>query len=217
MKNYDINLCQLSVMDMNILKDIMYSNKKGLVKLTSHDISKIYASQEKEVFNTLLRLQIKGLITEKSLDNDEVVFDMTDEQYFNALRILYNFNDVTTSICEMSIDDITRISLAYHQIEQYLQNHDIQGYDLSMDDVRVLRIIVQLAIEGFNTAMVDLREQLSSLGDVYYLTLILNRLSDYHLITYDDSKSSYYVSDEQYQKAINIVLDVHQMLNKHIL
>lgn len=217
MKNYDINLCQLSVMDMNILKDIMYSNKKGLVKLTSHDISKIYASQEKEAFNTLLRLQIKGLITEKSLDNDEVVFDMTDEQYFNALRILYNFNDVTTSICEMSIDDITRISLAYHQIEQHLQNHDIQGYDLSMDDVRVLRIIVQLAIEGFNTAMVDLREQLSSLGDVYYLTLILNRLSDYHLITYDDSKSSYYVSDEQYQKAINIVLDVHQMLNKHIL
>ena len=65
--------------------------------------------------------------------------------------------------------------------------------------------------------MVDLREQLSSLGDVYYLKLILNRLSQYNLITYDNDRNTHYLSSEQHKKATDIILDVRQMLNNSIL
>lgn len=217
MKYYDINQYQLSVTEMSILRDMIYSKDKHLTPFTSGDISKKYALQESETFDILSRLADMGLITKTSLSDDDVMINMTEEQYFNVLRILYTLNDITTSVCEMNIDEIERIVSAYRQIEEHLQHHDIQGYNLSMDDVSVLRVIVQLAIEGFNATMVDLREQLSSLGDVYYLELILNRLSQYNLITYDNDRNMHYLSSEQHKKATDIILDVRQMLNDNIL
>ena len=217
MENDDINQYPLSIMDVTVLKDIMQLTKRGLNPLTSHGISKIYETQEKEVFDTLSRLEDNDLVTQKSLNDGDIAFVMTKRQCFNVLRIFYRFNDVTTSICEMNIDDIAHISRTYRQIEQHLQHHNIQGYDLSIDDVRVLRLIIQLSIEGFDATITELHERLLSIGNVDKLTLILNRLLDYDLINYDNNNSSYNILNYQIQKATHIVSDVHQMLNRNIL
>lgn len=217
MKYYDVSQYQLSVTEMSILRDMVYSKDKHLTPFTSGDISKKYALQESETLDMLSRLADMGLITTTSLSDDEVSLDMTEEQYFNVLRMFYAFNDTTTSICEISIDEIERVVSAYRRIEEHLLHHDIQGYHLSMDDIRVLRLVVQLTIEELDITTEDLNERLFPLENGSRMMLILNRLSQYDLITYDINKETHYLSNEQHKKATNIILDVHQMLNNNIL